>query len=326
MTGSYPRIVMRILVTGITGFAGGHLAETLLAQSGPRVVGVARRPAWPTPWGHLASRVELQECDVGDRDALEKILRAVQPEQIYHLAGYPHVGRSFQEPDAAWQGNLTATRSLYDAVTRWGGRPRILFVGSGLVYGESPPGADGCTETDALLPDNPYAASKASADLVSYQSTRYPGLDIVRARPFNHIGPHQSSQFAVSSFARQLVAIERGRQDPILETGNLQARRDLTDVRDIAAAYVLLMQRGRTGDVYNVGSGQSYAMQTVLERLLILSGVAVEVRQQADRLRATDTALVRANAAKLRRETGWAPRFSLDQTLNDLLTYWRKQS
>jgi GDP-4-dehydro-6-deoxy-D-mannose reductase len=317
---------MRILVTGVTGFAGGHLAEALLAQGGHRVVGVARRPVWPGPWSHLADQVELHECDVGVCSALEKILRAVQPERIFHLAGYPHVGRSFHEPEAAWQGNLTATRSLYDAVTHWGGRLRILFVGSGLVYGESAASAEGCRETDLLLPDNPYAASKAAADLVSYQYTRYPGLDIVRARPFNHIGPHQSPQFAVSSFARQLVAIERGQQTPVLETGNLQPRRDLTDVRDVVAAYMLLMEQGRTGDVYNVGSGQSYAMQTVLERLIALSGIAVEVRQQADLLRATDTSFVRANAGKLRRETGWSPRFNLDQTLTDLLSYWRKQS
>ncbi|HZV07409.1 MAG TPA: GDP-mannose 4,6-dehydratase [Gemmataceae bacterium] len=317
---------MRILVTGVTGFAGGHLAEALLAQGGHRLVGVARRPVWPDAWGHLAGRVELHECDVCAGEPLERILRAVQPEHIYHLAGYPHVGRSFQEPDAAWQGNLTATRSLYDAVIRWGGRPRILFVGSGLVYGDSIAGQHGCTENDLLLPDNPYAASKAAADLVSYQYTRSPKLDIVRVRPFTHIGPRQSPQFAVSSFARQLAAIERRRQPPVLETGNLRPSRDLTDVRDVVAAYMLLMERGRIGDVYNVASGKDYAIGTVLERLIALSGVAVEVRQKSNLLRETDAATVRANAEKLRRETGWSPRFTLDQTLTDLLTYWREHS
>jgi GDP-4-dehydro-6-deoxy-D-mannose reductase len=250
----------------------------------------------------------------------------VQPEQIYHLAGYPHVGRSFQEPEAAWEGNLTATRSLYEAVIRWGGRPRILFVGSGLVYGDSATAEQGCRETDPLWPDNPYAASKAAADLVSYQYTRHPGLDIVRARPFGHIGPRQSPQFAVSSFARQLVAIERGRQAPVLETGNLQPRRDLTDVRDVVAAYILLMAKGRTEEMYNIGSGQTHAMQTVLDRLLALSGVQVEVRQKASLVRATDTAVIRGNIDKIRRETGWSPRFPLDQTLTDILSYWREQT
>jgi GDP-4-dehydro-6-deoxy-D-mannose reductase len=316
---------MRILVTGVLGFAGSHLAEALLAQGGHRVIGVARHSVWPDACRHLAAQVELQECDLCAREPLEQIVRSVEPERIYHLAGYPHAGRSFQEAEAAWQGNLTATRNLYDAVVRWGGRPRILFVGSGLVYGDRAAGADGFTENDLLQPDNPYAASKAAADLVSYQYARYPGLDIVRVRPFNHIGPRQSAQFAVPNFARQIAAIERGRQLPLLQTGNLQPRRDLTDVRDVVAAYMLLIEQGQSGDVYNVCSGQSYAMQAVLERLIALAGVAVEVRQTAGLLRATDPLNIRANADKLRRETGWKPRFGLDQTLTDLLAYWREQ-
>ena len=316
---------MRVLVTGVTGFAGGHLAEALLARGEQTVVGVARRAVWPEGWNHLAERVELRPCDVGARDSLEALLREVQPQQIYHLAGYPHVGRSFHEPEAAWEGNLGATRSLYAAVSRWGGRPRILFVGSGLVYGDGPAGEQGCTESEVLWPDNPYAASKAAADLTSYQYTRHPGLDIVRARPFGHIGPRQSPQFAVSSFARQLVAIQRGRQAPVLETGNLQPRRDLTDVRDVVAAYLLLMEKGRSGEAYNIGSGQTYAIQAVLTRLIDLSGVRVEVRQKDSLVRATDTAVLRANCDKLQRETGWRPAFALDQTLTDILTYWRQQ-
>jgi GDP-4-dehydro-6-deoxy-D-mannose reductase len=314
---------MVILVTGVTGFAGGHLAEALLSRGEHRVVGVSRKAVWPDEWRHLEGRVELRPCDVCGSGALSALLEEVRPERIYHLAGYAHVGRSFQEPEAAWEGNLTATRGLYDAVVRWGGRPRILFVGSGLVYGENESAAQGCAETSPLLPDNPYAASKAAADLASYQYTRHPGLDIVRVRPFNHIGPRQSPQFAVSSFARQLVAIERGRQAPVLETGNLRPQRDLTDVRDVAAAYLLLMERGRTGEVYNVGSGQSHAMQSVLDRLVALSGVRVEVRQKASLVRATDLAVIVANADKLRRETGWSPRFTLEQTLDDTLAYWR---
>jgi len=316
---------MRVLVTGVMGFAGSHLAEALLAQGNHHVIGLVRRVEWPDSCRHLAAQVELHQCDLGARERLEQIVRAVQPERIYHLAGYPHVGRSFQEADAAWQGNLTATRNLYDAVASWGGRPRILFVGSGLVYGDSVD-SDGCTENDLLRPENPYAASKAAADLVSYQYTRYPGLDIVRVRPFNHIGPRQAPQFAVSSFARQLTAIKRGQQPPILQAGNLQPKRDLTDVRDVVTAYMLVLERGRTGEAYNVGSGVSYSIQEVLERLIALSGVAVEVRQTANLLRAADAANIRANAGKLRSEMGWSPRFSLDQTLIDILAFWRERS
>lgn len=317
---------MRILVTGATGFAGGWLAETLLTGGGVELFGLSRRAAWPPEWRHLATQVSLRACDLCRRDDLEAALRDIRPEQIYHLAGYAQVGRSFEEADAAWSGNLTATRALYEATARWGGRPRILFVGSGLVYGD-PEAPDQSQDEGCLLhPNSPYAASKAAADLLSYQTAINPGLEIVRARPFNHIGPRQSSQFAVANFARQAAAIERGEKPPVLETGNLNSRRDLTDVRDTVAAYILLMQKGRKGEAYNIGSGQNVAMQTVLDRLVALSGLKVEVRKRAELMRAVDQAVARVDASKLRRETAWAPRFSLDQTLLDTLDYWRSRS
>jgi GDP-4-dehydro-6-deoxy-D-mannose reductase len=148
---------------------------------------------------------------------------------------------------------------------------------------------------------------------------------VVRARPFNHVGPRQAPEFAVAHFARQIVAIECGRQEAVLETGDLRPLRDLTDVRDTVAAYLLLMDKGRAGEAYNVASGQGYTMQTVLDRLLTLAGISVEVRQRTELVRPTEANAVRADAAKLRRETGWAPRYTLDQTLTDILEYWRQQ-
>jgi GDP-4-dehydro-6-deoxy-D-mannose reductase len=315
--------MQRILVTGITGFAGGHLAEALLARGGVELHGVSRHGEWPAEWRHLESRVGLRACDLGDGVSLQRLVADVRPEQIYHLAGYAHVGQSLQEPDAAWAGNLGSTRYLYDAVVRWGGRPRILFVGSGLIYGDPDTAEQAYDESCLLRPTTPYAASKAAADLLSYQVTRAPGLDVVRARPFNHIGPRQSARFAVAHFAEQVAAIEQGRQPPVLETGNLSPRRDLTDVRDTVQAYLLLMDRGRTGEAYNVGTGQTHSMQEMVERLTRLGRVRVEVRQRADLLRSTETPAVRADAGKLRRETGWAPRLPLERTLADMLDYWR---
>jgi GDP-4-dehydro-6-deoxy-D-mannose reductase len=315
---------MRNLITGVTGFAGGHLAEALLAR-GETVIGVSRHAAWPRGWEHLAGRVELCACDVADRATVEAALRAARPERVYHLAGYAQTARSFQEPDAAWAGNLGATRALYEAVERWGGRPRILFVGSGLVYGDAREPCRLFDEECPLRPMSPYAASKAAADLVSYQFARAPGLDIVRARPFNHIGPGQSPGFAVPDFCRQVAAITLGRAPPVLETGDLEPRRDLTDVRDVVRAYVLLMERGRPGEAYNVGSGQTFAMQDVVDRLVALAGVALEVRPRPDLVRSADAAALRADAGKLRRETGWAPALTLDQTLRDTLEYWKRQ-
>ena len=316
---------MCILVTGITGFAGGALAEALLARPNVQVFGLSRGNVWPALWSHLADKVPLAKADLQDPQSIESVLREVRPEQVYHLAGYAQVGRSFQEPDAAWAGNLTVTRALYDAVARWGGKPRILFVGSGMIYGDNTRSDEVQTELTPLRPNSPYAASKAAADLVSYQVTRSPGLDVVRARPYNHIGPGQSAEFAIASFARQIVAIERGHQPAVLETGNLNPRRDLTDVRDMAAAYLLLMEKGRTGEAYNIASGPLHSMQNVLDRLLALAGIQVEVRQRSALVRSTELVGVRVDTTKLRTETGWTPRHSLDDTLRDTLAFWRRQ-
>ncbi|HZT83577.1 MAG TPA: GDP-mannose 4,6-dehydratase [Gemmataceae bacterium] len=313
---------MRILVTGVTGFAGGHLAEALLGR-GHEVVGLCRRPEWPAAWAHLAGRVALHGGDLCDGARTEAVLRELRPEAVCHLAGYAHVGRSFREPEAAWAGNLTATLALYEAVRRGVGSPRILFVGSGLIYGEPDRPDAALTENCPLRPESPYAASKAAADLASYQYGRGFGLCIIRARPFNHIGPRQSPEFAVAHFAGQLAAVERGERPPVLETGNLSPRRDLTDVRDVAEAYALLLEKGRPGEAYNVGTGQAWSMREVLDRLLRLTGLRVEVRQAGGLVRATETAAIRADATRLRQETGWSPRYSLDQTLADTLDYWR---
>jgi GDP-4-dehydro-6-deoxy-D-mannose reductase len=313
-----PTSETRALVTGATGFVGCWLTQALVDR-GDMVVGVNRRAEWPDVWRHLGERAELRVCDVGDVGAFEAVCHAVRPTHVYHLAGFAAVGASFRDPEAAWAGNLTATRRLCEALVRWGGKPRVLFVGSGMVYGP-PTDPDGAfTEDSPLRPDTPYAASKAAADLACYQYACHPGLDIVRARPFNHIGPHQSAEFAVPNFARQLVAIERGRQPPVLETGDLSTRRDFSDVRDVVAAYLLLMEKGRAGEVYNIGAGQSWSMREIVDRMLALTGLRVELTTRADLLRPAEPADVRVNAEKLRRETGWSPRFSLDQTLTDAL-------
>src|SRR5438874_685092 len=156
---------MRILVTGATGFVGGHLAELLLAAGGAEVHGLARRPEWPLEWAHLAGRVPLRPVDLTDRAAVEAVLRDVRPDHVYHLAGYAQTGQSFREPEAAWAGNLGATRALFDAIAGWGGAPRVLAVTSGLIYGANERPERPCDEAAPLRPDSPYAASKAAADL-----------------------------------------------------------------------------------------------------------------------------------------------------------------
>jgi len=315
---------MRILITGATGFAGGHLAEALLARMDVELLGVSRRGSWPVEWNHLDGRVPVRACDLTDRKLLVGLLREWQPRIVYHLAGYAHVGRSFQETEAAWSGNLDATRSLLEAVQRWGGQVRILLVSSGLIYGEPAERGRGCDEHAPLRPESPYAASKAAADLLGYQCWRSAGTDVVRVRPFNHFGPRQSADFAVAHFARQIVGIERGRRSPVLETGDLRPRRDLTDVRDVVRGYVLVAQKCLAGDVYNLGSGVAHSMEAILDRLQALAGVKCQVRSRPDLLRDTDAPVLLADAAKAREDLGWSPQIPLEQTLADVLAYWRQ--
>jgi GDP-4-dehydro-6-deoxy-D-mannose reductase len=313
---------MRILITGVTGFVGGHLAEAL-GPGGHALFGLSRVPAWPAPLAHLADRVELFPGDAADGPRVAEVLRAARPDWVVHLAGYANPGKSALEPDRCWHDNLDVTRAFYDAVARSGLRPRILFVSSGLVYGE-PDDPDGaCDERTTLKPATPYAASKAAADLLSHQYARNPGLDVVRVRLFNQIGPRQSADYAVPNFARQIAAAEAGRQPPVIETGDLSARRDVTDVRDVVAAFPLLLEKGRAGEAYNAGRGEAHRMADLLDRLVALARVRVEVRQKTDPARRADTAVTQADARKLREATGWAPRIPLDQTLADILAEWR---
>lgn len=314
---------MRVLLTGVTGFAGSHLAEALLARPGIQLFGSGRKAQFPDHLAHLTGSVSLHSCDLTLPSQVEELLRCSQPDQIYHLAGYANPGRSYHEVAQAWAGNLSATLGLYEGIRSWGGNPRILFVGTGLIYGPADNPERGVSEDGPLQPATPYAASKVAADLASYQYTRFPGLDIVRVRPFNHIGPRQSSQYAVAHFARQIAAIERNEQSPVLETGDLSSVRDLTDVRDMVQAYLLLMERGGSGEAYNASSGERHPMELVLRQLLALTHIRIEIRQKPDATRSGEAASVHGDSAKLRRETGWTPRFSLRQTLEDTLNYWR---
>jgi GDP-4-dehydro-6-deoxy-D-mannose reductase len=314
---------MRILITGITGFVGGHLTEALVAEGGHTLAGLGRAASWPPHLAHLAGAAELHAAELTDGDCVEAVVRQTRPDWVFHLAGYANTAGSFREPRQCWADNLDATRSFYEAVARSGVRPRILFVSSGLVYGEPDNPDRPCDERTTLKPASPYAASKAAADLLSYQYTRSPGLDIVRVRLFNQIGPRQWGDFAVTTFARQIAAAEAGRQAPVVETGDLSARRDITDVRDVVAAFPLLLAKGGTGEAYNAGRGETYRIQDLLDRLVAMARVKVEMRQKADHGRKGDTAVTRADTRKLRQATGWQPRYELDQSLKDILDYWR---
>jgi GDP-4-dehydro-6-deoxy-D-mannose reductase len=315
---------MRILITGITGFVGGHLVQALVSSGKHAIAGVSRESAWPNHLAHLQDKSELHAADLLDADRLDSLLRRIQPEWIFHLAGYANTGGSFKDPETCWQDNLDATWAFYESIARTELRPRILFVSTGLIYGEPDAPDQACDERTTMKPASPYAASKAAADLLSYQYTRHPGLDIVRVRLFNQIGPRQSPDYAVANFARQIAAIEAGKQSPRIETGDLSAQRDVTDVRDTVAAFPLLLEHGIRGEAYNAGRGETFSMQSILDRLIALSKVKVEVVQKVERK--ADTSVTRADPSKLKRATGWSPRIPLEQTLTDILNYWRSHS
>ncbi|WP_246523419.1 GDP-mannose 4,6-dehydratase [Gemmata palustris] len=317
------RTPMRILITGITGFVGGHLVDHLVSAGGHALFGVSRNATWPPVLEHLAPHAKLFACDLCDRAGTEAVVREVRPDWVVHLAGYANTGGSFRDPDRAWRENFTATRSLYDALAASGVQSRVLFVSTGLIYGEPDRPDEPCDEFTTLKPASPYAASKAAADLISYQYTRSPGLDIVRVRLFNQIGPRQSADFAVPNFARQIAAAEKGTQPPEVRTGDLSARRDIADVRDIVAAFPLLLEKGVNGEAYNAARGDSYQIQDVLDRLVAMARLPIKVVQTLEPGRKADTAVTSADARKLRAATGWEPQIPLERTLADVLNYWR---
>jgi GDP-4-dehydro-6-deoxy-D-mannose reductase len=315
---------MRILITGVTGFAGSHLADALLSHADAEVFGTSLTAETPPYWNSLRNRVPLHIGDLLDPDFVKRSLHETQPDQIFHLAGYASAGQSFRDADAAWAGNVTVTQTLLESACSLRSRPRILHVSSGLIYASTDAANHPINEQSPLAPLSPYAKSKEAADRIAGAFARDRGLHIIRVRPFNHIGPRQSPQFAVASFAEQLAQIELGRRPPLLETGDLSAQRDLTDVRDMVQAYIALMQNGAAGEAYNAGSGVAVSMADVLEVLRAECAVPVKVVTAADRLRPVDAGALIADCTKLRAATGWTPRIPLRQSLVDTLNYWRE--
>src|SRR5262245_32497078 len=306
---------MRCLITGATGFAGRHLADALIA-AGHYVEGLARHPA--------DTSFAVHAVDLAQSVDIETTLFSARPDWVLHLAAFANVGASNKDPAAAWTGNLTATQRLYAAIERSGLRPRILHVSTCAVYGDLPPGARALTEDAPLCPTSTYAVSKAAADLLAYQQTRNPGLDSVRVRSFNHIGPGQSTDYAAASFAMQIAKAERGGSTEI-EGKDLNPYRDFTDVRDMVQAYIRLLEVGKKGEVYNAGSGEMYQIREVMDRLRKLAHVSTTVKEKGDPDRAGDTKQTAADTRKLRAETGWSPAYSLDQSLADILDDWRRR-
>jgi GDP-4-dehydro-6-deoxy-D-mannose reductase len=314
---------MRLLITGINGFVGGHLAEHLLACGAGELWGLAREPA--LAFAALRGRVQLVAADLSNFDQVIAVLASAQPDVIFHLAGQSNVPRSFADPASTLQTNILAQLHLFQAALRLKQQPLMLIAGSNEIYGHIRPEDLPIGEDTPFNPVNPYAVSKATQDLLAYQYHISHKLRTIRLRPFNHIGPRQPELFVASAFAAQIARIEADMQAPPLRVGDLSAERDFTDVRDMAQAYMLAAQHGEVGQAYNIGSGRTVSVRWLLDTLLTFSQRDIAVEPDPSRMRPADVPRVVCDNRRFCARTGWAPRIPLEQTLYDILEYWRDQ-
>jgi len=316
---------LRILITGITGFVGSHLAEYALAKEGVEVYGTVRWRSRMDNVEHIQDRIHLLDCELRDNVAVRKTLEEVRPDYIFHLAAQSFVPTSWKAPAETLTTNILSELNLLESIRDLNLDTRIHVAGSseeyGLVFEDEAP----ITEDNPLRPLSPYAVSKVTQDYLAYQYNQSYGIFTVRTRAFNHTGPRRGQVFVTSDFSRQVVLIEKGKKEPVIEVGNLEARRDFSDVRDIVRGYWLSLEKGEPGEVYNLGSGRAVTIQEMLDLILSMSDVKIEVRQMPERMRPSDVELLLCDYSKFNRATGWEPEIPLEKTIKDLLDYWRER-
>ena len=304
----------QILVTGAAGFAGSHLVDRLVGDGADLV-------AWHRPGGappRTVPRTRWEPVDLLDADAVVASIARLRPSAVYHCAGAAHVGRSWDSTESTFATNVRGTHHLLQALERTGADARVLIPSSALVYANA---NEALTEEHPLLPGSPYGLSKLAQEMLGRRTNGPLGVTI--ARSFNHVGPRQDPQFVASGFARRIADIEKGRWDPEISVGNLDACRDLTDVRDTVRAYTLILERGTPGRPYNVCSGRAITMRHLLDMLLARARVPVTVKVDPARYRPNDTPLLLGDPSRLHADLGWTAEIPLEQTLDDLLEYWR---
>jgi GDP-4-dehydro-6-deoxy-D-mannose reductase len=313
---------VRALVTGVAGFVGGHLVDYLRAERpGVEILGLDSRPG---PRAR-ALRLEVIGADIQDEAAVRDAIGHVRPDAIVHLAAQSSPQKSWEEPAATVRTNVLGILNLLEGARAHGLRPRVLAVGSAEEYGQVRPADLPVREDAPLRPLTPYAASKVAQGFVAQQYALSSDIPVMRTRTFHHTGPRRGESFAESSFARQLAEIEAGRRAPVIEVGNLDSVRDFSDVRDVVRAYWGLVEKGRSGEVYNVCSGTGVRMRDLLQMLIEASGLQVEVRVDPERLRPSDVPELVGDPGHIRAAIGWAPRIPLERSLGDLLDHWRER-
>jgi len=317
---------MRVLITGITGFAGSHLADYLLAEhTEVEIFGIQRWRSRTENIEHLAGKIELREADLRDYTSIHRVLDEVRPDAIFHLAAQSFVPTSWRAPAETLSTNIIGQTYIFEAVRALQLDPTIQIAGSSEEYGLVLPDEVPIKETNPLRPLSPYAVSKVAQDLLAYQYFESYGLKTVRTRGFNHTGPRRGEVFVTSNFAKQIASIEAELQEPVIRVGNLESVRDFTDVRDTVRAYWLAVEKGRPGEVYNIASGREITIRQLLDKLVELSRTRVEVEIDPDRLRPSDVEVLIGDASKFHADTGWEPSIPLEQTLRDTLDFWRQK-
>jgi len=313
----------RVLITGISGFVGSHLAELLLEQ-GMEVYGTIRWRSKLDNIIHIQNKLKLIETDIKDAHSMQKTIDDVEPDYIFHLAAQSFVPTSWKAPSETVGTNILGTLNLFEAIRNSNVDPRVQVAGSSEEYGKVLPDELPIKETNPLRPLSPYAVSKVATDLLGYQYHQSYGLKIVRTRAFNHTGPRRGEPFVTSNFAKQVAEIEKGLKEPVIHVGNLTAHRDFTDVRDIVNAYWLSVHKCKFGEVYNICSGVARGIQSVLDLLQDMTDLKIEVKQDPDRMRPSDVEILKCDCSKFKKRTSWEPKIAFKDTMRDLLDYWRK--
>lgn len=309
----------KALIIGAAGFVGNYLIDHIQKNCIWSIV-VTKMPQEKI----LFDGIEICDLDILDREAIVELLSRVRPDYIYHLAAQSSVGLSWKNPDLTMDVNIKGTIHVLDAIRELDYKPRVLLIGSGEEYGHVKPEEVPIVEDSVLRPGNLYAVTKACQNMVGKIYNDAYDMDIISVRAFNHVGPNQAPLFVVADFCKQVAEIEAGRREPVMKVGNLSAKRDFTDVRDVVQAYILLMEHGKSGETYNVGSGEAIQISEILEKIIAMSEVDIRVEIDKSRLRPVDVPIIEADVKKIFDCCGWKKTIDLETTLQETLNYWRE--
>jgi len=312
----------KVFITGITGFAGSFLAEHIASQKDYEIFGSFLSDTNLENTASVKEKVSLRQIDLRDSQKLQDLIKEIRPDFVYHLAALTSPADSFKNPAGFINNNTEAEVNLLEAIRVAGIFPKVLIASSAEVYGEVAAGNLPIDEDTPLRPATPYAVSKIAQDFLGLQYFISYKIPVIRVRPFNHIGPRQAPNFVVSSFSKRIVDIERGKES-VMRVGNLMAKRDFTDVRDIVRGYLLLLEMGDPGDVYNIGSGRSYKISEILDKLLSMANKDIKTEIDKQLLRPIDVPELVCDNKKIFQKTSWKPEIPIEKTLADTLDYWR---